>query len=401
MPANLMRAQRSATIVASAASSSSASSSSAPTPQNRGRIIVPVAKKLVGPSGAPLRGASAAASAVVAPDRAAPKDGPLVLNGQVSTLVPGNQGGLRKEEREEAFAKRKLGNCASVCRRRDHATAPAKRTRAVDFVAARSRPLLVPVSLFRPPASPGNSTRRVLLRREEPRAFPASAGATPIILLRSKGRRFFSSFVPSLSRSLAQPPPLPPCPFSSLPFPPSQTKKRKKKTQNPRHQVLHSITAERLEIVRSIDDHIENQVYPILKDSEACWQPADFLPDSSSPDFVDEVRELRKRTDQLPDDYFVVLVGDMITEEALPTYMAMLNTLDGVRDETGAAPTPWARWTRAWTAEENRHGDLMNKYCYLSGRVNMKAVELTIQNLITSGMDPKTENNPYYGFIYT
>ena len=64
-------------------------------------------------------------------------------------------------------------------------------------------------------------------------------------------------------------------------------------------------------------------------------------------------------------------------------------------------PTPWARWTRAWVAEENRHGDLMNKYCYLSGRVNMKAVELTIQNLITSGMDPKTENNPYYGFIYT
>ena len=30
------------------------------------------------------------------------------------------------------------------------------------------------------------------------------------------------------------------------------------------------------------------------------------------------------------------------------------------------------RWTRQWTAEENRHGDLMNKYCYLSGRVNMK-----------------------------
>ena len=54
--------------------------------------------------------------------------------------------------------------------------------------------------------------------------------------------------------------------------------------------------------------------------------------------------ELRKRTDQLPDDYWVVLVGDMITEEALPTYMAMLNTLDGVRDETGAADTPWGRY---------------------------------------------------------
>ena len=30
------------------------------------------------------------------------------------------------------------------------------------------------------------------------------------------------------------------------------------------------------------------------------------------------------------------------------------------------------RWNRQWTAEENRHGDLMNKYCYLTGRVNMK-----------------------------
>ena len=53
--------------------------------------------------------------------------------------------------------------------------------------------------------------------------------------------------------------------------------------------------------------------------------------------------ELRKRTDQLPDDYWVVLVGDMITEEALPTYMAMRITLEGVRDETGAANTPWGR----------------------------------------------------------
>jgi hypothetical protein len=33
--------------------------------------------------------------------------------------------------------------------------------------------------------------------------------------------------------------------------------------------------------------------------------------------------------------------------------------------------------------------------------VNMKSIEVTIQNLIGSGMDPKTENNPYLGFCYT
>ncbi len=113
------------------------------------------------------------------------------------------------------------------------------------------------------------------------------------------------------------------------------------------------------------------------------------------------MHELRERAKNLPDDYLVVFVGDMITEEALPTYMTMLNTLDGVRDETGASQTPWAKWTREWTAEENRHGDVMNKYMYLTGRVNMKSIEITIQNLIGSGMDPKTENNPYLGFCYT
>ena len=69
-----------------------------------------------------------------------------------------------------------------------------------------------------------------------------------------------------------------------------------------------------------------------------------------------QVKELRTQAEKLPDDYLVVLVGDMITEEGLPTYMTMLNTLDGVRDETGASDSPWAKWTRAWTAEENRHG---------------------------------------------
>ena len=31
----------------------------------------------------------------------------------------------------------------------------------------------------------------------------------------------------------------------------------------------------------------------------------------------------------------------------------------------------------------------------------LQAIEVTIQNLIGAGMDPKTENHPYLGFIYT
>ncbi|CAL5417107.1 unnamed protein product [Camellia sinensis] len=166
-------------------------------------------------------------------------------------------------------------------------------------------------------------------------------------------------------------------------------------------QVTHSMPPQKIEIFKNLEDWADQNILVHLKPVEKCWQPQDFLPDPASEGFDEQVRELRERAKEIPDDYFVVLVGDMITEEALPTYQTMLNTLDGVRDETGASPTSWAVWTRAWTAEENRHGDLLNKYLYLSGRVDMRQIEKTIQYLIGSGMDPRTENSPYLGFIYT
>lgn len=166
-------------------------------------------------------------------------------------------------------------------------------------------------------------------------------------------------------------------------------------------QVTHSMPPEKVEIFKSLEDWADSNILIHLKPVEKSWQPQDFLPDPSSEGFIDEVKELRERSQELPDDYLVCLVGDMITEEALPTYQSFVNRLDAVRDETGASATSWATWTRMWTAEENRHGDLLHKYLYLSGRVDMRQIEKTIQYLIGSGMNAGTENNPYLGFLYT
>ncbi|KAL6899086.1 hypothetical protein ACP4OV_005744 [Aristida adscensionis] len=166
--------------------------------------------------------------------------------------------------------------------------------------------------------------------------------------------------------------------------------------------VAHTLPAQKKEIFESLEAWAADNILVLLKPVERSWQPQDYLPDAASDGFADEVRELRARARDLPDDYLVCLVGDMVTEEALPTYQTMLNTLDGgVRDDTGSSPTSWAIWTRAWTAEENRHGDLLNKYLFLTGRVDMRHIEKTIHYLIASGMDPKTETNPYMGFMYT
>ncbi|KAI0497783.1 hypothetical protein KFK09_021018 [Dendrobium nobile] len=167
------------------------------------------------------------------------------------------------------------------------------------------------------------------------------------------------------------------------------------------NQIIHSMPSEKMEIFKSLDNWAEQNILTHLKPVESSWQPQDFLPSPASSEFYEQVEELRKRAKEISDDYYVCLVGDLITEEALPTYQTFLNNLDGVRDETGASLTSWAIWTRGWTAEENRHGDLLKQYLYLCGRVDMRQIEKTIQYLIGCGMYIKTENSPYKGYIYT
>lgn len=139
----------------------------------------------------------------------------------------------------------------------------------------------------------------------------------------------------------------------------------------------------------------------LLETGDEAWQPQDFLPDLSKDEWYDEVKEMREMANEISDEALVVLIGDMVTEEALPTYQTLLNTFEGCDDPTGDTGTEWARWSRGWTSEENRHGDLLNKYLYLTGRCDMRSIEVTIQHLITSGFNPKAEKDPYKGFVYT
>jgi len=156
---------------------------------------------------------------------------------------------------------------------------------------------------------------------------------------------------------------------------------------------------QRIELIKSMDGFVSDRLN-LLKPVEASWQPSDFVPNASHEDWFDRVREFRQKAEGIPDDVLVVLVGSMVTEEALPSYQTSFNRLEGARDETGASATGWAQWSRGWTAEENRHGDLLNRYMYLTGRVDMRSVEVTIQHLIRNGFDPKHDSDPYNGLIY-
>ncbi len=147
-------------------------------------------------------------------------------------------------------------------------------------------------------------------------------------------------------------------------------------------------------LATSMDEFLSTYLIPIEKN----WQPANLLPESSSQEFFSEIKEIQELAKDMDYDLLAVLIGDTITEEALPTYEAWLMNIEGIDQENKSG---WTQWVRAWTAEENRHGDLLNRYLYLSGRVNMQELEISTQHLINDGFDLQTSNDPYRSFVYT
>jgi acyl-[acyl-carrier-protein] desaturase len=152
------------------------------------------------------------------------------------------------------------------------------------------------------------------------------------------------------------------------------------------------------DVIRAIEPAVEENL-DLLVPVDRAWQPTDYLPDLEADNWREQVERFRATATVVSDDLLVVLVGDMVTEEALPSYSVALNGL--VRDQEGTSPAPWARWLRGWTAEENRHGDLLNAYLRLTGRVNMRAVERTVHHLIANGFNPKSQTDPYNLLVYT
>ncbi len=151
------------------------------------------------------------------------------------------------------------------------------------------------------------------------------------------------------------------------------------------------------DLIESLTEFVGENL-SLLAPVDQAWQPTDYLPDLTAEDWTEQLERFRETALRVSDELLVILVGNMITEEALPNYSIALQHT--ARDPSGTTDTPWARWLRGWTAEENRHGDLLNAYLRLTGRVEMRSIEVTVQHLIRNGFNPGNEDDDYAGLIY-
>ncbi|CAG9461242.1 unnamed protein product [Pedinophyceae sp. YPF-701] len=137
----------------------------------------------------------------------------------------------------------------------------------------------------------------------------------------------------------------------------------------------------------------------------AAGEPANGAPPGKTPAEVhaaeskrrqeDEILQRARRVRQMKD----AVVALLVSKEMVPAFLSQLNTLRGAQDETGASALPWAQWNRAWAAHENRHCDVLKRWLYLSGRADVRAVEVHVHALMQAGLDTGAEGLPYAGLI--
>lgn len=152
------------------------------------------------------------------------------------------------------------------------------------------------------------------------------------------------------------------------------------------------IQNKQIQTIRKLEPYVRNTILP--KYVKATWQPNQLLPN-----VYDEIKPIvvQEMAKNVPDEVFISLVGNAITEECLPSYVGLINRMISYEDHKDA----WANWIRIWSSEENKHGDVLNRYLYLSGRVNMNAFEKHTQELILKGFGSKLDEEPYLFFLYT
>ncbi len=154
----------------------------------------------------------------------------------------------------------------------------------------------------------------------------------------------------------------------------------------------------RSEVMLHIGKDVDQYTSEFLKPIESNWQASELLPLTSDSAFIPDLKIIQEQAEGLSYDLLAVLVADTITEEALPTYETWLAGVNGIDQHTNNG---WMKWLRGWTAEENRHGDVLNRYLYLCGRINMKEFEASTQFLIADGFNNGAGSDPYRNFVYT
>jgi len=159
------------------------------------------------------------------------------------------------------------------------------------------------------------------------------------------------------------------------------------------------IAGEEAEVVRSssMESFVKERLKYLVEDRRKWWATDffDFM-EKDDDECFRRLREFREEARSLSDEALVVLVGNTITEEALPNYSRRFANL--FPDPTGTSQNPWSFWGRNWESEEMQHLFVLHDWLLTGGRVSLKSVLRSSYSLVGKGM--KGEPGIFEGLAY-
>jgi acyl-[acyl-carrier-protein] desaturase len=152
---------------------------------------------------------------------------------------------------------------------------------------------------------------------------------------------------------------------------------------------------QKAEVLRCLEPKVKELISSHIA-KRKLWFSSDFIPnDEKMNDKKASTKsKLRERAKGIADQVRVALAVNLLTEEGLPHFHTLLTKYLGDNSF-------WVKWTNMWTAEEDRHGNVIRDYVRDSHIFNFKEIELMQFHYVESGFNPDWDMDPYKVFVYT
>jgi acyl-[acyl-carrier-protein] desaturase len=149
----------------------------------------------------------------------------------------------------------------------------------------------------------------------------------------------------------------------------------------------------KLEVLRDLEGRVR-ELMEIHERKRELWFPEDLLGPGKDESPDRHLAKLRKEASGIPDPARAALALNLLTEEGLPHFHRLLAVYLG--DDSF-----WRSWNNLWTAEEDRHGQVLHDYTRDTRLFDQRKLEEMQFEYLRAGFHPEWDRDPYRVFAYT
>ena len=149
----------------------------------------------------------------------------------------------------------------------------------------------------------------------------------------------------------------------------------------------------KVEVLRDLESTVRAMMEEHEKKRQL-WFPSDLIGAPQDHDPEQHRTEMRKRASGIPDHARAALALNTLTEEGLPHFHRILAIHLG-------EDSHWRAWNNLWTAEEDRHGQVLHDYVRDTRLFSERRFEEMQFEYLKAGFHPSWDQDPYRVFVYT